>query len=69
MPYSRPMPVIANNVHELRINDHNKAWRIVYHLAEDAVVILEVFQKKSQKTPQRVIENCQKRLDYFYTGD
>jgi len=25
----------------LRINDKNHAWKIVYHLAQDAVVILE----------------------------
>jgi phage-related protein len=67
MPHSRPLPVIGKNVSELRISDQNKIWRIIYHISEEAVVILEVFQKKTQKTPQRIIEVCQQRLDYYYT--
>jgi phage-related protein len=31
----------------------------------DAVVILEVFQKKSEQTPQSVIKNCQRRLSLY----
>jgi phage-related protein len=38
------------------------AWRIVYHLDVDAVVILEVFQKKSRTTPKQVIEVARRRL-------
>lgn len=40
MPDSRPMPNIRNGCHELRINDNNKTWRIVYYIDEDAIVIL-----------------------------
>ena len=29
---------------------------------EDAIVILGVFQKKTTKTPQRVIDACRQRL-------
>lgn len=67
LPHSRPMPVIGSRVHELRINDRNKTWRIIYHIAEDAIVILEVFKKKTGKTPQKIIDVCKKRLDYFYS--
>ena len=62
MPDSRTMPIIGKNCHELRINDFNKTWRIVYFIDQDAIVILEVFAKKSQKTPQEVIDRCKKRL-------
>lgn len=62
MPDSRPMPSIGNNCHELRVNDKNKAWRIIYYIDDDAIVILEVLAKKTQKTPQEVIETCKKRL-------
>lgn len=62
MPHSRPMPSIARNVHELRIRDQDITWRIVYRLDPDAVVILEVFPKKSRATPQAVILACRKRL-------
>ena len=64
-PHSRPMPVIGRQCHELRIPDETKSWRIVYHLADDAVVILEVFEKKTPQTPPTVIATCQQRLNRF----
>ena len=65
MPDSRPMPSIGKNCHELRVNDKNKTWRIIYYIDEDAIVILEVFAKKTQKTPQEVIDICKKRLSLY----
>ena len=62
MPHSRPMTTIGRRCHELRIQDEQATWRIVYRLDHDAVVILEVFSKKSKVTPQRVIETCRARL-------
>ena len=56
------MPAIGCQCHELRIGDHDQTWRIVYHLAPDAIVILDVFSKKTQATPVPIIEVCQKRL-------
>jgi phage-related protein len=65
MPHSRPMPVIGARCHELRIIDANKIWRIIYRVDRDAVVIADVFEKKTQKTPKRVIDDCKRRLrDY-----
>ena len=65
MPASRPMPVIGANCHELRVDDGNVTWRIVYHVAVDAIVILDVFQKKSRTTPKPVIDVSRRRLrDY-----
>ena len=38
---------------------------IVYRVDSDAVIVLEVFEKKTKKTPKRVIDACQRRLkDY-----
>jgi phage-related protein len=62
LPHSRPMPLIGLRCHELRIDDQNKTWRIVYRIDNDAIVILEVFDKKTQKTPRKVIENCKRRI-------
>ena len=62
MPASRPMPEIGRNCHELRVDDGGVTWRVVYHLDSDAVVILEVFQKKSRVTPKQVLEVTRKRL-------
>lgn len=65
MPQSRPMPVIGSRCHELRINDENTTWRVIYRIDEDAIVIADVFQKKTQTTPASVIRNCQRRLDDY----
>jgi phage-related protein len=65
LPHSRPMPSIGARCHELRINDENKTWRIVYRLDDDAIIILDVFEKKSQTTPKKVIENCKRRLKLY----
>jgi phage-related protein len=62
LPHSRPMPAIGARCHELRINDENKTWRIVYRIDKDAIVILEVFEKKTQKTPAEVLDNCKRRI-------
>ena len=62
MPASRPMPVIGPNCHELRVDDGGVAWRIVYYIDSDAIVVLDVFQKKSRTAPKQVIEVGRKRL-------
>jgi len=59
------MPIIGKRCRELRITDKNVTWRIVYRTDVDAIVILEVFEKKTNKTPKRIINLCKERLrDY-----
>lgn len=65
MPQSRPMPSIGRRCHELRITDLGAEWRIIYRTDEDAIVIAEVFAKKTAKTPAKVIETCRKRLKRY----
>jgi len=55
------MSSIGRRCHELRIQDSDVTWRIVYRLDRDAVVVLEVFDKKSRATPKSVIETCKQR--------
>jgi len=62
LPHSRPMPDIGKRCHELRIVDEDKTWRIIYRLDDDAVLILEVFNKTTPKTPKSVIDNCKRRI-------
>lgn len=62
MPQSRPMPSIGARCHELRVNDASSTWRIVYRVDKDAIVILEVFAKKTRQTPATVIAACHRRL-------
>ena len=62
MPHSRAMPSIGPRCNELRINDENAIWRIVYRIDADAIVILEVFSKKTMQTPKSVVDICKRRL-------
>ena len=62
IPQSRPMPTIGRRCHELRINDEDCTWRIVYRIDPDAIVILEVFDKKTNKTPKHIIDTCKDRM-------
>jgi len=48
-----------------RIKDKDKTWRIIYHIADDVIVVLEVFSKKSKETPKYIKENSKKRLKEF----
>ena len=68
MPHSRPMPTIGKRCHELRIPDDKVSWRIVYRIDADAIVIAEVFSKKTGKTPKKIIEVCKARLREYDNG-
>lgn len=62
MPHSRPMPTIGARCHELRIVDETVTWRIIYRIDPDAIVLLEVFEKKTKETPRHVIDVCKERI-------
>lgn len=62
MPASRPMPDIGAHCHELRIKDAAGEWRVIYRVDPDAIVIADVFKKKSRRTPQDVIDRSKQRL-------
>ena len=68
LPHSRPMPAIGKRCHELRIVDVTATWRIVYHVAADAIVILGVFGKKTRTTPKRRLDEAQRRLVAYYAA-
>jgi phage-related protein len=65
LPHSRPMPNIGAGCHELRVVDWDKTWRIIYRIDRDAIVIADVFQKTTQRTPKRVIDDCRRRLRQY----
>ena len=65
LPQSRPMPAIGGRCHELRIVDAAATWRIVYPIDADAIVVAEVFAKKTQAMPKRVIDACKRRLRVY----
>lgn len=68
LPSSRPMPDIGSRCHELRIIDKNVSWRIFYRLDIDAIVLLHIAVKKTQKTPLVTIRLCKERLKTYDKG-
>ena len=62
MPQSRPMPSIGPGCHELRVRDVGHNWRIIYRVEFDAIVIAEVFDKNTRRTPRGIVEVCRRRL-------
>ena len=67
MPLSRPMPSIGRNVHELRFRCRDGIFRYFYFVKSgDKVYVLYAFQKKTQKTPKKVIDIVKKRLRSLY---
>lgn len=58
MQHSRPMPVTGKRCHELRIVDEQATWRLVYRVDAEAIVIADVFSKKAQAIPKKVIDVC-----------
>jgi len=65
MPHYRPMPTVGRRCHELRIRDRSDTWRIIYRMEADAIVIAEVFSKKTKTTPDRVIVVSKQRLQAY----
>jgi len=59
----KPMTTVGPGVREIRIHEDSGAFRVLYvaHV-EDAVVVLHVFQKKTQQTPKRDLDLAAARL-------
>jgi phage-related protein len=69
MPHSRPMPGLGSGCHELRVKDSSGNWRLIYRIDADAIVVVEVIAKKTNRTPKAVLEVCRKHLkEYGYAG-
>jgi phage-related protein len=62
MPVSKPMPSIGARCHELRVRDEGKQWRLVYRTDPDAILVVDLFRKTTQKTPKQALARCQQRL-------
>lgn len=71
MPESRPLPTVDPRCHELRIDDiaTKIEWRIICYMGRHAIAILEIFPKKTRKTPDSVLVQCRRRLAEFKQVD
>lgn len=49
----KPMPTVGAGVNEIRVRDESRGYRVLYLAKfEEAVYVLHVFEKRSQKTPK-----------------
>lgn len=62
LPSSRPLPSLGTRCHELRIVDEEVSWRLLYRIDADAIIIVDVFAKKTRATPRSVIDTGRLRL-------
>lgn len=65
MPEAEPLPVIGPRCGALRVRDGQHNWRIVYRVDADAVLIGEVYAKKTRKIPNWVITNSKRRFRQY----
>jgi len=63
------MPSIGIHCHELRIRDENKTWRLFYRVDADAIVVILWTEKKTNKTPDEVLDLCRQRLKSYDAED
>lgn len=65
MPQAEPLPDVGPRCGALRVRDAEQNWRIMYRIDSDAILVLEVYAKKTRKIPDEVIEKCQKRMKQY----
>jgi phage-related protein len=62
MPQAEPLPSLGKGCGALRVRDQGHNWRIVYRIDPDAILVVEVYAKKSRAMPDAVAERCRGRL-------
>lgn len=65
MPQAEPLPDVAPRCGALRVRDAEHNWPVMYRIDADAVLILEVYPKKTRKIPDEVITRCKQRLKQY----
>jgi phage-related protein len=65
MPQAELLRNVGKRCRALRVRDAEHNWRIMYRIDADAILILEVYAKKTQKIPDEVVQRCQQRLNRY----
>jgi phage-related protein len=65
MPQAESLPSVGPRCGALRVRDAERNWRIVYRIDSDAVLVLEVYPKKTRKIPDEVMERCRARMKQY----
>ena len=65
MPQAEPLPIVGPRCGALRVRDDRRSWRIMYRIDPDAILIVEVYAKKTRTIPHDVIARCKRRLQAY----
>ena len=65
MPQAEPLLNVGPRCGALRVRDAEHNWRIMYRADSNAVLVLEVYSKKTRKIPDEVIKRCKDRLKRY----
>ena len=65
MPQAELLPDVGARCGALRVRDGEHNWRIMYRIDVDAVLVVDVYAKKSRKIPDEIIDRCKKRLKQY----
>lgn len=65
MPQAEPLPDVGPRCGALRVRDAGCNWRIMYRDDADALLVLEIYPKKTRKIPNDVIVRCKLRLKRY----
>ena len=61
MPQAEPLPNVGPRCGAMRVRDAERNWRIMFRTDADAILVLEVYSKKTRKIPDEVIQRCKQR--------
>jgi phage-related protein len=65
MPQAEALPDVGSRCGALRIRDAGNNWRIMFRIDADAVLVLDVYSKKTRKIPDEVMNRCKLRLKQY----
>jgi phage-related protein len=65
MPLAEPLPDVGTRCGAIRVRDAEHNWRVVYRIDADAVLILDVYPKKTRKIPDEVLHRCKDRTKRY----
>ena len=65
MPQAEPLPDVGPRCGALRVRDAGHNWRIMVRIDPDAVLVLEVYAKRTRQIPREVMQRCKQRLKQY----
>ena len=65
MPQAEPLPDVGPRCGAIRVRDAGHNWRVMYRIDPDAILVVDVYAKKTQKIPVDVIDRCKLRLKLY----